>query len=667
MSYLTEFMSHPALLHLGTWLLHFTWQAGLLGLLWWIVQPALRRQRAHVRYTSCWIVLALTLLFPTFTMVYSNALEEVQVNPVDQPAVIASPDTQQAALSNAPVLQENPAKVLHLPAVVSKLYLLRPYFVLLWLLGVLMFASTFRRGLAHTYLLKTSGTLCREDTIDRMSRRIADQLGVLQRVVVRITDKIDQPVLIGWLKPVILLPAGLLSGLTPQQLEAILTHELAHVKRHDYALSVVQSIFETLFFFHPVVWWISNQITIEREFCCDDLAVQAMGSKTTYLRALVALETLRTTGLTASPALSIHDGSLLSRVQRLAIPSASSPTPITQSRITLMFVISLVLSFFVWLPGTLSTAGEVPPTTQVTPIATLQSVALNDSIPSLHPLKSRAKVTSGFGMRYHPLLKEKRMHKGIDFMARMGTDVYATAAGTIKTVTEDDGYGMYIDVEHADGYETRYSNLSRQVVKEGQSIAKGEKIGESGNSGLSTAPHLHYEVRRNAKPIDPVDYLPSALLGQFDDHDTPSGHPLGDTKIRPTATFGMRHHPVLKIRRMHAGLDFLTERLTPVYATANGEVQVTAQNTGMGKHVKIYHNSGLTTVYGHLSEIAVEAGQHIKKGELLGRSGNTGLSTAPHLHYEIRTDNRKPLDPLYFLPEETIALSLGLSTQASMD
>ena len=685
---ITELLSHPVLLHIGTWLLHFTWQAGVLGLLLWLVQPLLQRHSAHVRYTACWLVFALMLVLPSMTLLHALGEPVPSVEPVTLSVAETPADVTAAPLATQPTAVLHPEDAFPMPAALTTLYQLRPYLVLLWFIGICVYAGSFRRGLVRTHLLKHTGIPCREDVIARITRRIGDQMGILQRVVVRLTDHIDQPVLIGWVKPVILLPAGLIAGLTPQQIEAILAHELAHVKRHDYALSVLQSLLETIFFFHPAVWWISHRITVEREFCCDDLAVKTMGNKATYLRALVTLETLRTTGLSASPALSMHDGSLLSRVKRLAAGSASSPSPFTRLRIALMFMIGLVVMLFISLPSTSSSAdtpSALPPETRVpspadssvstrnhdaVPIPAnplpvfVNEVMHNDSIPSLHPLMAKGKMTSGFGMRYHPMLNVRRMHTGIDFMARIGTRVYATAAGTIKTVDVAERPGKYIVIEHADGYETRYYNLSRQIVDEGQAVAKGEQIGASGNSGLSTGPHLHYEVRRHSKPMDPLDYLPSELIG-LNENDTPSGHPLGNDKITPIATFGMRHHPILKIRRMHAGLDFRIAERSPVYATADGEVQAAGNNAGLGKHVKLTHKSKLITVYGHLSDFAVEVGQQLNKGDLLGYSGNTGLSQAPHLHYEVRNEDRKPLDPLYFLPKQTIALSIERETASA--
>src|SRR5690349_13234356 len=135
------------------------------------------------------------------------------------------------------------------------------------------------------------------------------------------TDRVDSPSVIGWLRPVILAPVGMLSGLAPQQVEALLAHELAHVRRHDYLVNVLQGIAESLLFYHPAVWWISNQIRTEREHCCDDLAVEASGDVLVYARALAALESMRPAHF--KTVLSANDGSLLRRIRRLADPVAA--------------------------------------------------------------------------------------------------------------------------------------------------------------------------------------------------------------------------------------------------------------------------------------------------------------------------------------------------------
>jgi murein DD-endopeptidase MepM/ murein hydrolase activator NlpD len=136
----------------------------------------------------------------------------------------------------------------------------------------------------------------------------------------------------------------------------------------------------------------------------------------------------------------------------------------------------------------------------------------SENRPSISPVSgNEIKSTSGFGMRMHPIHKKKMMHSGIDLAAPEGTAVVATAYGIVEEITDENhdpgGYGRYIVIVHDKTYATMYAQLSEVVVKEKQTVKKGEIIGKVGESGLSTAPHLHYEVWKNGEKVDPAGYF----------------------------------------------------------------------------------------------------------------------------------------------------------------
>lgn len=135
------------------------------------------------------------------------------------------------------------------------------------------------------------------------------------------------------------------------------------------------------------------------------------------------------------------------------------------------------------------------------------------SIPAIHPLDVRKTkgAISGFGVRIHPVHKIRKMHSGIDFTAPTGTPIYSTGNGTVEASGYDGGYGLRVVINHGYSYRTLYGHMSKTEVRAGQRLKRGDLIGYVGNSGTSTGPHLHYEVHKNGRPVNPVNFIYSDL------------------------------------------------------------------------------------------------------------------------------------------------------------
>jgi uncharacterized protein (TIGR03435 family) len=208
-----------------------------------------------------------------------------------------------------------------------------------WLLGVCLLLLRLAGGLWRARGLRRAARALPPSSWQAACDGLTRRLGLRRVVRVADADFVDGPVVIGWLRPVILLPIAAVAGLTPSQVEAILAHELAHVRRHDAVVNACQTAAETLLFYHPAVWWLSSRIRAEREHCCDDIALEISGDPFGYAAALAELESWRVGSVPL--AMAATGGPLLARVSRVL---GRPPRP---ARIGAATTAALVLSFVV--------------------------------------------------------------------------------------------------------------------------------------------------------------------------------------------------------------------------------------------------------------------------------------------------------------------------------
>ena len=300
MTLLDTLQMSPVVQAIGWALVHSLWQ---LALVWVVLLAILWRMRdagAAGRYLVGCAGMVAMLLAPVVTgLIVWTSLRS----------------SAAGGLGGAPLL-EAAAPVRDGLAAVT------PALTITWLIGVFALQARLVLHLSHAHHLKRYGTRSAPhpwpETLDRLAR----DMGI--RATVRIVESslAEVPMVIGWLRPVILVPASAWTGLSPQQLEAIIVHELTHVRRHDYLVNLVQAVFETLLFYHPATWWLSHRLRIEREYCCDDSAVHRCGDRLAYARALATLEDLRDPP--GEVALASTGGSLMDRITRLVgIPTVA--------------------------------------------------------------------------------------------------------------------------------------------------------------------------------------------------------------------------------------------------------------------------------------------------------------------------------------------------------
>ena len=323
MNALTDILSHQVVYKLGWTLLHLLWQAGVVALLLAILLRLLRRASANLRYIVACSALALVVVLPVVT------IQLIQI-PASYSAVraeSASALSPQVEAEEMVLLKPLESPVPGIPLKLRAVALLEPalpYIVAAWLLGVLTLSVWHLGGWAHLQRLRRRFTKQADAALIETLGALAAKLKVTRSVRLIESALVQIPTVVGWLRPVILLPATALTGLSSEQIEALLAHELAHIRRGDYLINMLQTVVEILGFYHPAVWWISHKIRDERENCCDDLAVNVCGDKMRYARALAEMERIR--GGQGELALAANGGNLFTRICRL-IGKASAPKP----------------------------------------------------------------------------------------------------------------------------------------------------------------------------------------------------------------------------------------------------------------------------------------------------------------------------------------------------
>jgi beta-lactamase regulating signal transducer with metallopeptidase domain len=334
--------SFQILYGLAQGLLHSVWQCAAVAFLLAGALALLRGSSSNVRYVASCCAMALMLLLPSATVwkflisTPGAPMEDASEVTGASGVFLAEPrpgsrfnekPMTPSAGSLQPARGESPTE---------RAARLLPWLTLAWLVGVMLLSMRTLGGLVLAHRMKLRGARPVSGLWRERAAEIARKLSVSGTVKVLESSLVSVPTAVGWLRPAILLPASAFTGLTPQQLEAVLAHELAHVRRHDYLVNVLQAGVETLLFYHPAVWWVSRQIRIEREHVCDDMAVRVTGDAMTYARALTRIDRLRA----ASPrlALGADGGSLRSRVSRL-VEGPPSPRHLSPLLVGLFLIV----------------------------------------------------------------------------------------------------------------------------------------------------------------------------------------------------------------------------------------------------------------------------------------------------------------------------------------
>ena len=301
--------SQPWVERLGWTLVHFLWQGLTIAALYAAARRGITRKSSpNTRYLLACAALASMMAAPLVTwnlMRPSGASPELAYRIRSAPPAHSTSDVPAATL---------PPSVRSTVSSVPSTQLLA-YVVMVWLAGAVAFWVRLAGGWVVAARMRSMSVRRAPPEWQEILRRLGARIGLSRPVQLLVSALVQVPTVVGWLRPVVLVPVGALSGLPPEHLEALLLHELAHIRRHDYLVNILQSVAEALLFYHPAVWWVSGHIRAERELCCDDVAVSVSGDALTYARALAQLESYRVAHLGA--AVAANGGSLSNRIARL--------------------------------------------------------------------------------------------------------------------------------------------------------------------------------------------------------------------------------------------------------------------------------------------------------------------------------------------------------------
>ena len=349
---------------LGWTLLHFLWQGAVAGVLFGLALAVTARASALTRYRVACVFLALLAACPVVTFFWLSPDDSSGAG-----VLALKTPTAMAILTSAAASAAGDWRALIDPWL--------PWAVLLWAAGVTFMTGRLLVEWREVRRLTQLDIRPLTAAWQRRVARLRASLGVRRAVRVLQSARVHVPIVIGWLKPVILVPVGAFAGLTPAQLELILMHELAHIRRNDYLVNLIQVVVETLLFYHPVVRWVSRVLREERENCCDDLVVTSSGDALAYARALAELAGAQSLALQTS--VGSDGGKLLSRIKRIV--SVREP-----ARVATHWSVGLVLAAFgVSLSGLMHPIGTPAPHAEAAAMAASAPVTAPAALPVQAP------------------------------------------------------------------------------------------------------------------------------------------------------------------------------------------------------------------------------------------------------------------------------------------
>lgn len=561
----TDLLQHPLVFRLGWTLLHFVWQGAIVGTIAWSLLKFLERGSPQARYATLLVLLAIAAACPIATLAIQQASTTSPSSARSpNPTAASEPTRLQSTTSQLASDVERPGKPMPTEPAAQRdsrrswqANLSRiapatlPWLVVAWCCGVILLALRMAGGWWQARMLRKRHVEPLRAAWQPAVDRLAHALQVHRTVRFLESSLAHTPLTVGCLRPVVLVPVSVLTGLSHAEIQCLLAHELAHIRRHDYLANLLQCAMEVLLFYHPVVWWLSRRIRQEREQVCDQMAVRVAGDRVLYSRALLSAATLAT----RSPSLTLAagGGDLNQRVRKiLGMPGQAAPTSLGAA----LTGLALVLGSALYLVASSRAADPPAVPGKPTPIKTSSTGKFRlptiggQIVDSLGTPLANARVS----------LRENTQRTTVKGKL-VETDDLAL------TVTGSDGRFRFTDVPaeadhlaidvivHADGYAIAWKHLPGRVPQEDVRIAMapesqlaGQILDQSGSPVSNATVQLNY--------VTSIRHITQADLdqGRWPRSDDVRYVNLNGMTARPSATTDAQGRFTLKGLPPNAGL-----------------------------------------------------------------------------------------------------------------
>ncbi|UQA61262.1 M56 family metallopeptidase [Polyangium aurulentum] len=629
-------MSFVALAHsplieaIGLALLHFLWQGAVIAILLAAALATLPRTHAAARYAAACSALGLMALAPLFTLLF----------------FWTSHAASGGALVPEEIFSTAPPPPPSGPSWIAVL-------VLVWMTGALFMSARVAVGFLRLQAVIRRHAVPVPRALQARLDRIARRMGLRQRVRLLASTRIDVPIVIGWLRPVVLVPLAALTALPPPVLGALLAHELAHVRRLDFLVNVLQSLLEAVLFYHPAVHWVSRIAREERENGCDDAAVQAVGDPVRYARALTELEVMR--AKVPELALGSNGGSLVMRIRRLI--DKETPRP-ASSRAFAAPALVIASSFGLALATMVACGGEPAqpsPTAQTAPAATL-------GIPWLPPALARwdgaiVSAAQKNGVDPDAIAIVALVESAGDPEAKSPVGALGLMQIMPKTaarIAEERGIANHSEarlLEPAYNLDLGAFYFGKQVTTFGkENPDRAIEIAAAAYNGGEKS--VREWLDGKGALSEETERYRALVRGMWEERRAARSTTYDTWRERVRARVAAKTEPLLAGARVtrpfdrsagaqNEGIDLAASPGATVHAPLDGTVRRVERDAAGGEVLVMEHGRGFETRIARLSAASVKPGQKVTRGEAIGSAGEA-------VHFEVR-DNGEPIDPAGWL------------------